>query len=144
MLVLTNTSRSTDLRSGSIQVSVDSFYPLSKHSNSVSTQFTNRSSLLCANPVVVKRSHLLTRVQVHTYGNWNVKVGWNCKHNNGVYSLKWRLTDRYLRWGTLADPRPGRGHGYQCKSSEFLQELRISGFPRFWVTPLAFARNNDE
>ena len=50
---------------------------------------------------------------------------------NGVYSLKWRLNDRYLRWGTLADPRPGRGHGDQCNSSEFLQELRISGFTRF-------------
>ena len=25
---------------------------------------------------------------------------------NGVYSLKWRLTDRYLRWGTLAGPTP--------------------------------------
>ena len=37
---------------------------------------------------------------------------------NGVYSLKWRLTDRYLMWGTLAYPRPG--HGDQCKSSEFL------------------------
>ena len=53
------------------------------------------------------------------------------RQTNGVYSLKWRLTDRYLRWGTLADPRPGRGHGDKCKSSEFLQELRISGFPRF-------------
>ena len=35
-------------------------------------------------------------------------------NDNGVYSLKWRLTDRYLRWGTLADPRPGRGHADQC------------------------------
>ena len=50
---------------------------------------------------------------------------------NGVYSLKWRLTDRYLRWGTLAGPRPGRADANQCKSSDFLQELRISGFPRF-------------
>ena len=58
--------------------------------------------------------------------------------SNGVYSLKWRLTDRYLRWGTLADPRPGRGHSDQCKSSEFLQELRISGFPRFGVSPTCF------
>ena len=54
------------------------------------------------------------------------------RQTNGVYSFKWRLTDRYLRWGTLADPRPGRGHGDKCKSSEFLRELRISGFPRFW------------
>ena len=54
---------------------------------------------------------------------------------NGVYSLKWRLTDRYLRWGTLAHPRPGRAEAYQCKSSEFLHELRILGFPRFWVSP---------
>ena len=50
---------------------------------------------------------------------------------NGVYSLKWRLTDRYLKWGTLADPRPGPADADQCKSSDFLQELRISGFPRF-------------
>ena len=55
---------------------------------------------------------------------------------NGVYSIKWRLTDRYLRWGTLADPRPSRGRGDQCKSSEFLQELRISGFPR--LSPTCF------
>ena len=46
---------------------------------------------------------------------------------NGVYSLKWRLTDRYLRWGTLAGPRPGRADADQCKSSDFLQELRVSG-----------------
>ena len=57
---------------------------------------------------------------------------------NGVYSLKWRLTDRYLRWGTLAGPRPGRADADQCKSSDFLQELRISGFPRFWVSPTCF------
>ena len=53
---------------------------------------------------------------------------------NGVYSLKWRLTDRYLRWGTLADPRPGQADADQCKSSDFLvflQELCISDFPRF-------------
>ena len=52
--------------------------------------------------------------------------------------LKWRLTDRYLRWGTLADPRPGRADADQCKSIDFLQELRISGFPRFWVSPTCF------
>ena len=57
---------------------------------------------------------------------------------NGVYSSKWRLTDRYLRWGTLADPRPDRGHGDQFKSSEFLQELRISRFPSFGVSPTCF------
>ena len=57
---------------------------------------------------------------------------------NGVYSLKWRLTDRYLRWGTLAGPRPGRADADQGKSSDFLQELRISGFPRFWVSPTCF------
>ena len=43
----------------------------------------------------------------------------------GINSLKWRLTDRYPRWGTLADPRPGRGHSDQCKSREFLLEQRI-------------------
>ena len=59
---------------------------------------------------------------------------------NGVYSLKWRLTDRYLRWGTLAGPRPGRADADHCKSSDFLQELRISGFPRFWVSPTCISR----
>ena len=58
--------------------------------------------------------------------------------NNGVYSLKWRLTERYPRWGTLADARPGRAAADHCKSSEFLQELRISGFPRFGVSPTCF------
>ena len=57
---------------------------------------------------------------------------------NGVYSLKWRLTERYPKWGTLADPRLGRAAADQCKSSEFLQELRISGFPRFGVSPTCF------
>ena len=57
---------------------------------------------------------------------------------NGVYSLKWRLTERYPKWGTLADPRPGRAAADQWKSSEFLQELRISGFPRFGVSPTCF------
>ena len=57
---------------------------------------------------------------------------------NGVYSLKWRLTERYPRWGTLADPRLGRAAADQCKSSEFLQELRISGFLRFGVSPTCF------
>ena len=57
---------------------------------------------------------------------------------NGVYSLKWRLTERYPKWGTLADPRPGRAAADQCKSKEFLQELRISGFPRFGVSPTCF------
>ena len=56
---------------------------------------------------------------------------WSEELGNGVYSLKWRLTDRYLRWGTLAGPRPGRADADQCKSSDFLQELRISDFPRF-------------
>ena len=55
-------------------------------------------------------------------------------HANGVYSLKWRLTDRYLRWGTLAGP--GRRRSVQL--SDFLQELRISGFPHFWVSPTCF------
>ena len=58
--------------------------------------------------------------------------------SNGVYSLKWRLTERYPKWGTLADPRPGRAAADQWKSSEFLQELRISGFPRFGVSPTCF------
>ena len=53
------------------------------------------------------------------------------KPDIGVYSLKWRLTDRYLKWGTIAGPRPGRADADQCKSSDFLQKLRISGFPRF-------------
>ena len=52
-------------------------------------------------------------------------------NTNGVFSLKWRLTDRYLRRGTLAGLRPGRADANQCKSSDFLQELRISGLPRF-------------
>ena len=43
------------------------------------------------------------------------------KPQNGVYSLKWRLTDRYLRWGTLSGPRPGRADANQCKSSDFLR-----------------------
>ena len=55
--------------------------------------------------------------------------------NNDIYSLKWRLTDRYLRWGTLTHPRPGRAEINQCKLSEFLHELRISGFPCFGVSP---------
>ena len=65
----------------------------------------------------------------------------NCKARgpgvqaNVVYSLKWRPTDRYLRWGTLAHTHPGRPEADQCKSSEFLHELRISSFPRFWVPP---------
>ena len=33
---------------------------------------------------------------------------------NGVYSLKWRLTDRYLRWGTPATG-PGRGQSVQIE-----------------------------
>ena len=60
------------------------------------------------------------------------------RERNGVYSLKWRLTERYPKWGTLADLRPGRAAADQCKSSEFLQELRISGFPRFGVSPTCF------
>ena len=54
---------------------------------------------------------------------------------NGVYSLKWRLTDRYLRWGTLAHLRLDLAEADQCKSSEFLHESRISGFLRYWVSP---------
>ena len=42
--------------------------------------------------------------------------------------------------GTLAGPRPGRADANQCKSSDFLQELHISGFPRFWVSPTCFPR----
>ena len=64
----------------------------------------------------------------------NSAIQWRSVQN-GVYSLKWRLTDRYLRWGTLAHPRPSRAEADQCKSSQFLHELRISGFPRFWVSP---------
>ena len=59
---------------------------------------------------------------------------------NGVYSLKWRLTDMYLRWGTLADSRPGWCHADQCKSSEFLHELRNLGFPALLSVPHLLAR----
>ena len=36
---------------------------------------------------------------------------------NGIYSLKWRLTDRYLRWGTLADLRPGLCRSVQIEGT---------------------------
>ena len=58
--------------------------------------------------------------------------------------LQWRLfikmaTDwQVSEVRTLSDLRPGRGLGDQCKSSEFLQELCISGFPCFWVSPTCF------
>ena len=42
---------------------------------------------------------------------WSLKSQTNEQtkdHKNGVCSLKWRLTDRYLRWGTLAHPRLSR------------------------------------
>ena len=60
--------------------------------------------------------------------------------DNGVYSLKWRLTDRYLRWGTLADPRPGRADTDHCKTSDFLQEVRVSGFPAVFSVPHLLSR----
>ena len=65
---------------------------------------------------------------------------WFDKKLNGVYSLKWRLTDKYLRWGTLAGPRPGRADADQCKSSDFLQEMRISGFPALLSVPHLLSR----
>ena len=71
-------------------------------------------------------------------GNTGCVLSFTTSELNGVYSLKWRLTDRYLRWGTRADPRPGRADTNQCKSSDFLQELRIWGFLRFWVSPTCF------
>ena len=33
------------------------------------------------------------------------------KAGNGVHSLKWRLTDRYLRWGGTRTPAAGLGRG---------------------------------
>ena len=44
-------------------------------------------------------------------------------------AIDWHVS----RWGTLADPRPGRAEADQYKSSEFLHELRMSVFPRFWI-----------
>ena len=46
--------------------------------------------------------------------------------------------------GDTCRPRPGRADADQCKSSDFLQELRISGFRAFECPPLAFPRNKDE
>ena len=59
---------------------------------------------------------------------------------NGVYSLKWRLTDRYLRWGTLAHPRLGRVEADQCKSSELPAWTAHLGFPALLGVPHLFAR----
>ena len=37
--------------------------------------------------------------------------------------------------GDTAHWQAGRAEANQYQSSEFLHELRISGFPRFWVSP---------
>ena len=55
---------------------------------------------------------------------------------NGVYSLKWRLTDRYLRWGTLAGPRPGRADADQWLSAGTAH----LGFPALLSVPHLLSR----
>ena len=54
------------------------------------------------------------------------------KMYNGVYSLKWRLTDRYLRWGSLAHPRPSRA---EANRVNFCMNCPSRVSPRFWVPP---------
>ena len=63
--------------------------------------------------LVVGRLQVMTSQNLATHGNGE----------NGVYSLKWRLTERYPRWGTLADPRPGRSVQIESAGSAHL------GFP---------------
>ena len=56
---------------------------------------------------------------------------------NGVYSLKWRLTDRYLRWGTLADPPRSR----RSVQIEWISaETAHLGFPVLWSVPHLLSR----
>ena len=57
---------------------------------------------------------------------------------NGVYSLKWRLTDRYLKWGTLAHPWPGRGRSVQIEWI-FAWTAHL-GFPALLSVPHLLAR----
>ena len=56
--------------------------------------------------------------------------------DNGVYSLKWRLTDRYLRWGTLAGPRPGQADADQWLSAGTAH----LGFPALLSVPHLLSR----
>ena len=75
--------------------------------------------------------------KTHEFSSWVTH-----EIQNGVYSLKWRLTDRYLRWGTLAGP--GRRRSVQI---EWLSAGTAHlGFPALLlsVPPLAFPRNKDE
>ena len=50
---------------------------------------------------------------------------------NGVYSSNWRLTEKYLTWGTPADQRSGWGQSDQWNLSELLHKLHISGFTHY-------------
>ena len=51
-------------------------------------------------------------------------------------ALKWRLTDRYLRWGTLAGPRPGRADADQWLSAGTAH----LGFPALLSVPHLLSR----
>ena len=54
---------------------------------------------------------------------------------NGVYSLKWPLTDRYLRWGHFQ----GRADADQCKSSDSAGTAHL-GFPALLSVPHLLSR----
>ena len=62
-----------------------------------------------------------------------------------VYSLKWRLTERYPRWGTLADPQPAGPWPISANRVNFCWKCasrvsRALECPR----PLALARKKDD
>ena len=58
-----------------------------------------------------------------------------------IKKLKWGL---FIKMATdwqvseVGDTCRGRGRAGPTPISDFLQELRISGFPRFWVSPTCF------
>ena len=59
---------------------------------------------------------------------------------NGVYSLKWWLTDRYLRWGDTRTPAAGPGRGRSVQIEWISAWTAHLGFPALLSVPHLLSR----
>ena len=71
-------------------------------------------------------------------------VGWDglkhCHRDNGVYSFKWRLTERLSEVGDTSRPAAGPGRGQSVQIEWISAGTAHRGFPALWSVPHLLSR----